>query len=66
VFNFIGTSVFTSTDINRLFSADNNTQTIFMGLTRLVVGLHCLPRLQEIVVSVSTSKIMVLHDELKT
>ncbi len=35
-------------------------------LTRLLIGLYHLPRLQEIVLSVVSAKIMVLHDELKT
>ncbi len=36
------------------------------GLTSFHIGLHCLSRLQEIVVSVATAKIVVLHIEIWT
>jgi len=32
----------------------------------LIIGLSNLPRLQEIVVSVATAKVMALHDKLET
>ncbi len=35
-------------------------------LTRLLIGPYHLPRLQEIVVSEATAKIMALHDKFKT
>jgi hypothetical protein len=34
-------------------------------LTRLPFGLYCLPRQQEIVMSVATAKIKTLHNKLK-
>jgi hypothetical protein len=36
----------------------------FQFKDRLLIGLYCLPSLQEIILSVATANIMGLHDEL--
>jgi hypothetical protein len=40
--------------------------TIVIVLVRLLIGLYKLTRLEEVIVSVATKKIMVWHEEIKT